>query len=146
MNDGDLSCELGQVKGFFHRRIASAHYEYFKVFEESRIAGRAVGYAFSCKFLFARTTDGYRGCSSRDDYGLCTVCIFLSCKDFFLAFQLHIHDGVEDFFCSEVVRLPAHPIDEGRSGFFFQSSGIVFDLRCLHDLAAVLILFNDQCG
>ncbi len=145
MNHGHLSGIFCEEKGFFNGCISSSYHENLQTFEESAVAGGAIGYATTRKLFFARTAQGGGLSSVGKDNCLCLISIVQTFYGLRLSFQFHFLHRIINDLSAEMHCLGFHALYEARPRVAFQSAGIVGDFCGIDNLPSFTSFLNDQC-
>ena len=145
MDQGDLTCELGQVHSFLNSGVAAADNEYLEVFEEVSIAGSAEGNALTNELALVLAADGTGECTSSQDDDLAFVLALSADQLLDGTFELDFLNGIRNPVAAELGSLLAHALDQRGAGLAFNDlAGVVFNFIGDGDLTAILTLFDDQ--
>ena len=144
MNQGDGVGDVGEVKGFFYGSIAAADDGHVLLFIEETVAGRASGYAFTGKGLFAGQPQIFGGCAGGDDQGVAGVLTHVAFKGEGTVLQIDGVDLVENHFGAEAFGVSKEARHQFRTLYAFSVSGPVVDFGGGHQLSALFDTGNDD--
>ena len=145
MDNSNFSCKLCQVHGFLNSRVAAANYEYFQILEEGSIAGCAVGNTLAHELALALAADRPWESAGSNDQGTCLISSVASNQCLYRTFDINADNGIADTLSSKLLYLLGHSFNQGRTALaVYHLSGIILNLVCNGNLAAVFTFFNEQ--